>query len=253
MFNRYLRHSLLCFQLSWVNCSCHVVRLSPSNTKQESTKILKNRPDYLINLTYDWCERGLQLFTSILQIQLYLEPRSFDWFLVRVETFSGPNQNRMERDFLSWKVFHCFSASEEAARVESAMRRIESKSCVHFVRYNGHRDFIKIMKEPGKGCFAMIGYRKNYQGPHPVNYQSPACLEYRGTIEHELLHVLGLLHEQARPDRDSYVDILWNNIDQGNSWHNSWCWWKKGKFRLWPPNFSCHSHRRGAALRSVRT
>ncbi len=31
-------------------------------------------------------------------------------------------------------------------------------------------------------------------------------------ITHELGHVLGLLHEHQRPDRDSYIRILWDNI-----------------------------------------
>lgn len=34
-----------------------------------------------------------------------------------------------------------------------------------------------------------------------------------GAIQHELLHVLGLLHEQSRPDRDDYVQIVWSNIE----------------------------------------
>lgn len=46
----------------------------------------------------------------------------------------------------------------------------------------------------------------------PVNF-SPYCLTLRGAIQHELLHVLGLLHEQSRPDRDEYVRIVWANIE----------------------------------------
>lgn len=34
-----------------------------------------------------------------------------------------------------------------------------------------------------------------------------------GTYLHELGHILGLLHEQMRPDRDCYVDIYWENMD----------------------------------------
>ena len=33
---------------------------------------------------------------------------------------------------------------------------------------------------------------------------------------HTLFHVLGRYHEHQRPDRDEYVMIQWNNIEQGN-------------------------------------
>lgn len=63
----------------------------------------------------------------------------------------------------------------------------------------------------------MIGYRPKMEEPLPVNLQSPECLRHAGTIQHELLHVLGLLHEQARPDRDNYVQIIWDNVDTRES------------------------------------
>ena len=33
---------------------------------------------------------------------------------------------------------------------------------------------------------------------------------------HILLHILGRYHEHQRPDRDQYVGILWENVQNGN-------------------------------------
>ncbi len=40
-----------------------------------------------------------------------------------------------------------------------------------------------------------------------------------GTILHEMGHVIGLWHEQSRPDRASYIDLYYRNVIKG-SWSN---------------------------------
>ena len=54
------------------------------------------------------------------------------------------------------------------------------------------------------------------------------CL-YTGTITHEFLHAIGFYHEQSRPDRDQYVNILTRNIVGGKKLHF-----------LSPPSYALH-------------
>ena len=40
-------------------------------------------------------------------------------------------------------------------------------------------------------------------------------MHHRSSTMHETGHTLGMEHEQSRPDRDLYVDILSGNIEPG--------------------------------------
>lgn len=121
--------------------------------------------------------------------------------------------------------FYIFAASDERSKIRLAMDTIESRTCLRFVNKNdsasarvlqdvGHSEYLYIVRERSKGCYAMIGYHRDLGSPHMMNLEAPPCLTYQGTIQHELLHVVGLLHEQARYDRDNAVIIYWENIDK---------------------------------------
>lgn len=57
-------------------------------------------------------------------------------------------------------------------------------------------------------CSASVGRRGGMQ---PVTL-ALGCIDPKGRIQHEILHVLGIFHEHQRPDRDEYVDVLTGNI-----------------------------------------
>lgn len=39
--------------------------------------------------------------------------------------------------------------------------------------------------------------------------------ERMATVCHEMMHAIGIWHEQSRADRDDYVKIEWSNIQSG--------------------------------------
>ena len=67
-------------------------------------------------------------------------------------------------------------------------------------------------------CWSYVG---KFGGPQilslrPPDAEGPNCLGGEGRSIHELLHALGIFHEQSRADRDEFVDIHPENIIPGN-------------------------------------
>ena len=60
-------------------------------------------------------------------------------------------------------------------------------------------------------CYSMVG--KSTGGAQELSLMGP-CAK-KGTAMHEMLHVLGFFHEQSRPDRDEWVEILLQNVSPG--------------------------------------
>ncbi|MBF0208189.1 MAG: M12 family metallopeptidase [Oligoflexia bacterium] len=58
-------------------------------------------------------------------------------------------------------------------------------------------------------CASMLGM---VGGIQPI-YLKEECSTQN--ILHEIMHALGFIHEQSRPDRDSFVEVVWENIEEG--------------------------------------
>ncbi|XP_023943796.2 hatching enzyme 1.2-like [Bicyclus anynana] len=84
-------------------------------------------------------------------------------------------------------------------------------TCLRFVPHSGQTDYI-LIKNTNTGCWSSVG---RIGGRQEVNLQAPGCVNKKGTILHELLHAIGFLHEQSRPERDNFVTIQYGNIKTG--------------------------------------
>ncbi|CAF1486185.1 unnamed protein product [Adineta steineri] len=89
---------------------------------------------------------------------------------------------------------------------------VSRTACVHFrPKQSSDATFVTIVY--GQGCSAHAGYWPNYPLKLTLQKDATANRFDSGTIQHELLHVIGFKHEHQRPDRDNYIQINYNNID----------------------------------------
>ncbi|CAF0959822.1 unnamed protein product [Adineta ricciae] len=86
--------------------------------------------------------------------------------------------------------------------------------CVYF-RPRGANDQAYLKIQYGTGCSAHVGYVSHRQSE--IYLQKDGCFE-TGVIQHELMHILSFHHEQCRPDRDNYVQVNWENIENGKQY-----------------------------------
>lgn len=94
----------------------------------------------------------------------------------------------------------------------------QKKTNVNFVELtsknrDNYSDYISFVPVSGTTCASFVGRQKGGQ----VIQLAPRC-NTMNTV-HELGHALGLWHEQSRTDRDSYVQIVWENIDDDHRYN----------------------------------
>ena len=119
-------------------------------------------------------------------------------------------------DSLLWtdaKVPYQFSSTISTnfrLQIRSAMDHWEDRTCLRFTARNGESDYVEYINRD-YACWSNIG-RGSGQN---INIIHGACPF--GTVVHEIGHTVGFFHEQSRPDRDNYVRINFNNVQNGAS------------------------------------
>nr|CAJ57450.1 astacin 4 [Hydractinia echinata] len=100
-------------------------------------------------------------------------------------------------------------SEDEKTSIRDAIDIIRSVTCIQFTEYpltSPPQDHVAIF--PGSGCWSYVG---RIGGAQQISLEHGGCIN-SGTIIHEVLHALGVHHEQARADRDGYVTINLLNI-----------------------------------------
>lgn len=105
--------------------------------------------------------------------------------------------------------------------ITAAIEHIELNSNVRFYNatgepttYNGipldYVNFINVFTNTSSSSMGRVGGKQNINLSQFVD---------AGLVIHEICHAVGLFHEHQRFDRDSYININWNNINSDNQ-HN---------------------------------
>ena len=112
----------------------------------------------------------------------------------------------------NWVSFSCSFNEDERGIVAVSMKNIEENSCVKFrLATVMDNDWVEINDTIPDSCHATVGFRGPGYGKHNVNLGATGCFT-KSIIVHEFLHLLGVSHEQVRPDRDQYLTVNWTNM-----------------------------------------
>jgi hypothetical protein len=102
-------------------------------------------------------------------------------------------------------------SDQERKLIAAGIAFFERNTCIRWVRKQDNEvNWVRFTRTKG-GCFS-LGIGKD-KGANQINLGN-GCFSL-ATVIHEMMHRIGFIHEQSRPDRDQYIHVFYQNIWPG--------------------------------------
>lgn len=105
--------------------------------------------------------------------------------------------------------------SINANKISSAVSEYNTKTNTQWIPRTNQTNYVEFVFGSSSGAdgWAHIGYQGGKQTVSLDQYISV------GSVIHEMGHTVGLYHEHCRKDRNQYLSIQWNNIQDGQAYN----------------------------------
>ncbi|XP_076271953.1 hatching enzyme 1.2-like isoform X1 [Rhynchophorus ferrugineus] len=210
------KQNLLPFFARTISLSVRILyRISPKNINTVGN-YSENVVVELTNITSNATDADIDPETSpgLFQGDMALNNEFYNFWRVGIRWDAFPDK-LWKNGVVPYTISPLYEPGDQVTIIK-AIRTLNYMTCVRFVPHDGKaKDYLLIwpIKYP-KGCWSFVG---RFGGAQIVSLQapdkhSPNCLGNEGRAIHELMHALGVFHEQSRWDRDKFVKIHNENI-----------------------------------------